>query len=170
MKIRKISEIKNFSIFKDFKWDENLNLENSQTYDFKDINIFYGRNYSGKTSLSKIIRSLEKRAVPTKYDNPDFRIELSDNSIISQNNLSIFTHPIHVYNSDFVKENLKFIHDENSDIESFSVTLGDNNREILDRIQELNDELGSSEENSKTGIYLDIFNKDKEIRDAKKRS
>lgn len=164
VKIKRISKIDNFSIFKSFDWVTSLTYQNnkgqSEVYDFKDINIFYGRNYSGKTSLSKIIRSLEKQVVPQKYDNPDFKIELSDSSIISQNNLSTFTHPIHVYNSDFVKENLKFIHDENANIKSFSVTLGGENQQILDRIQELKGELGLNEENIKSGVFLDIQNKE----------
>lgn len=128
------------------------------------INILYGRNYSGKTSLSKIIRSLEKRIIPSKYDQPEFKIKLSDGSIISQNNLTTFSYPIHVYNSDFVKENLKFIHDENANIESFSVTLGGDNQQILNRIQELKNELGSNEENTRSGFYLNIYNKNNEIK------
>ncbi|OOV80383.1 AAA family ATPase [Acinetobacter sp. ANC 5600] len=166
MKIKCISKIDNFSIFKNFDWNQNLSLGNNQTYDFKDINIFYGRNYSGKTSLSKIIRALDTKTISTKYANPNFQIEFVDKSIISQNNLTTFTHPIHVYNSDFVKENLKFIHDENANIESFSVTLGGDNQQILDRIKELNDELGLNEDSTKSGLYLDIQNKDNEVRCA----
>lgn len=161
MRIKRISEIKNFSIFKNFNWSESLS-----NYDFKDINILYGRNYSGKTSLSKIIKSLEKKALPPKYDNPNFTIQLQDDSEINQSTLSNFEHPIHVYNSDFVKENLKFIHDEDANIKSFSVTLGGDNQQILDRIQELKNELGSNEENSETGLFLDIINKTNEVKTA----
>ncbi|MBH2002090.1 MAG: AAA family ATPase [Moraxellaceae bacterium] len=169
-KITKIAKIDNFGIFKNFDWDSNLSYQHkgkTEIYDFKDINIFYGRNYSGKTSLSKIIRALEIKSISSKYENPNFKIELSDGSIISQNNLSTFTHSVHVYNSDFVKENLRFIHDENADIESFSVTLGGNNQQILECIQKLNNELGTNEENSKTGIFLEIQRKENEINNAK---
>lgn len=169
-KITKIAKIDNFGIFKNFDWNTHLSsnpAQQNQTYDFKDINIFYGRNYSGKTSLSKIIRALETKTLSPKYENPNFRIELSDSSIISQNNLSAFTHQIHVYNSDFVRENLKFIHDENADIESFSVTLGGDNQQIVDRIQGLKDELGSNEENTKSGVFLDIQNKENDVKNAK---
>lgn len=166
MKINKISEIKNFSIFRNFEWEKNLSLENNQTYDFKDINIFYGRNYSGKTSLSKIIRTLETKKLPPKYENPDFKISY-DGGEITPFTLTNFQHPIYVYNSDFVKENLKFIHNEDDNIESFSVTLGGDNQQILDRIQELKDELGSNEGNNKSGIYLDIHNKENEVKNAK---
>lgn len=169
MKIKKISEIRNFSIFKDFNWDENLSLENGQTYDFKDINIFYGRNYSGKTSLSKIIRSLEKKELPLKYDNPNFKIKLFDDTEITQSTLQNFQYPIHVYNSDFVKENLKFIHNEDENIESFSVTLGGDNQQIFARIQTLKDELGSNEENAETGLSLKIKNKKDELDKASKK-
>lgn len=163
MKIRCFTKIDNFSIFKNFDWAQNLGIGNNQTYDFKDINIFYGRNYSGKTSLSKIIRALEKKALPAKYENPIFSIKLNDDSEITQNTLSNFQHPIHVYNSDFVKENLKFIHDENANIESFSVTLGGGNQQILDRIQELRNELGSNEENAESQLHLAVKNKSLEV-------
>lgn len=168
-KITKIAKIDNFGIFKNFDWDTHLSsnpTQQNQTYDFKDINIFYGRNYSGKTSLSKIIRALETKTLSPKYENPNFRIELSDSSIISQNNLSAFTHPIHVYNSDFVKENLKFIHDENANIESFLVTLGGENQQVLDRIQQLKNELGSNIENAQTNLHLAINNKTIEVKNA----
>jgi wobble nucleotide-excising tRNase len=169
-KITKIAKIDNFGIFKNFDWNSSLSYQqksNTEIYNFKDINIFYGRNYSGKTSLSKIIRSLEKQALPSKYENPDFKIELNDESLITQSTLSNFEHPIHVYNSDFVKENLKFLHNEDESIKSFSVTLGDENQPILDRIQELKNELGKNQENAKTGIFLDIQNKAQEIKNAK---
>lgn len=170
MKIKRIAEIKNFSIFKNFNWDSNLTYQNKQgqneVYDFKDINIFYGRNYSGKTSLSKIIRALETKVLSPKYENPDFKIEIDSQSLITPTTLSIFTHPIHVYNSDFVKENLKFIHDDTQNIESFSVTLGGDNQQIINQIQSLKNELGSNQENAETGIYLSIKNKMTELQTA----
>lgn len=51
MKILKFDEI-NFGSYKNFKWDDELK-------EFEIINIFYGRNYSGKTTLSRIARSFE---------------------------------------------------------------------------------------------------------------
>src|SRR5699024_1701524 len=172
MKILSINKINNFGIFKDFDWNERLsytdNGRNNQIYNFKDINIFYGRNYSGKTSLSKIIRGLETKKISDKYDAHSFEISLEAVSIISHSNLSDFNYPIHVYNSDFVKENLKFIHDDTQDIESFSVTLGDSNQQILDKIRELQQELGSDKVDEETGIYLAIKNKKLELHDVDK--
>lgn len=171
VKLKCISKIDNFSIFKNFDWDSNLSYQNggsTKIYDFKDINIFYGRNYSGKTSLSKIIRSLETKNLSSKYENPSFEIELNDGSFITQNLLSNFQHPIYVYNSDFVKENLKFLHNEDENIESFSVTLGADNQQILNRIQELKDELGSNEENAKSQLILAIDDQKNKVGEATK--
>lgn len=160
--IRKFEKIDNFSVFQGFDWDSNLSYEfkpgQSKIYDFKDINIIYGRNYSGKTSLSKIIRCLEKKILPLNYSNPSFVIKCESNSF-NENEISTFIHPIYVYNTDFVKENLKFIHNENDHIESFSVTLGGDNQQILDRIQILKNELGSNEDNTISGLYLERKNK-----------
>lgn len=171
MKLKRISKIDNFSIFKNFDWDSNLSYQNggsTKIYDFKDINIFYGRNYSGKTSLSKIIRSLETKNLSPKYEHPSFKIELNDGSLITENLLSSFQHPIYVYNSDFVKENLKFLHNEDENIESFSVTLGGDNQQILNRIQELKDELGSNEENAKSHLHLAIDDHKNKLEEANK--
>lgn len=171
VKFKRISKIDNFSIFKSFDWDSNLSYQNggnTEIYDFKDINIFYGRNYSGKTSLSKIIRSLETKKLSPKYENPSFKIELNDGSLITQNFLSNFQHPIYVYNSDFVKENLNFLHNEDENIKSFSVTLGGNNQQILNRIQELKDELGSNEENAKSQLHLAINDQKNKVEESEK--
>ena len=157
MKIKSIAKIDNFGIFKNFDWDTHLSTnptQQNQTYDFKDINIFYGRNYSGKTSLSKIIRALETKTLSPKYENPNFRIKLYDDSEITPSNLSSFQHPIHIYNTDFIKEKLKFIHNESENIDSFTVTLVGDNQQTLDRIQELRSELGTNEENIKTGLFF----------------
>lgn len=170
-KIVKIKEIGNFSIFKNFHWDSNLSYqhkEKSEIYNFKDINIFYGRNYSGKTSLSKIIRGLETKKISSKYENPNFKVELDNEVIITQSNLITFNHPIHVYNSDFIKENLKFIHDNTQNVEAFSVTLGGDNQTILDRIRCLKNELGENEQDTETGIYLAIKKKKIENENAEK--
>lgn len=168
-KIRKFEKIENFSVFQGFDWDTNLAYEDkqgqNQIYDFKDINIFYGRNYSGKTSLSKIIQCLEKKVLPLNYSNPSFIVQCESNSF-DQSKISSFNHPIYVYNSDFVKENLRFIHNENDHIESFSVTLGAENQQIKEKINELKNQLGSQLENAESGLYLSKKTKQESIADT----
>lgn len=170
MKIKKIKKIGNFGIFRNFEWDNELSYlqdHKKETYDFKDINIFYGRNYSGKTTISKIFRALETKTISSKYENTHFEILLNDNTTIDQSNFVSFSYPIYVYNSDFLKENLKFIHDGSQDIESFSVTLGHDNQEVLEYINKLNDELGVDKPNEETKIYLSIKEKQKKLNDTK---
>ena len=58
-KIIKIADIKNLAVFKNFKWDNSVKTKDGKIDVFKDINIFYGRNYSGKTTLSRIFRAYE---------------------------------------------------------------------------------------------------------------
>ena len=166
MKILKIKKIGNFGIFRNFEWDNELFYSQDvkkEIYDFKDINIFYGRNYSGKTTLSKIFRSLETKTISSKYENPHFEILLDEKTCINQSNFDSFSYPIYVYNSDFIKENLKFIHDDSQDIESFSVTLGHDNQKVLECINKLHDELGVDKQNEETKIYLSIKEKQKEL-------
>lgn len=55
--IQKI-DITKFGIYKDYKWDSNIGKD----FYFKSVNIIYGRNYSGKTTLSRIFRTLEKKS------------------------------------------------------------------------------------------------------------
>lgn len=160
MKVVKIEHINNFGIFKNFSWDSSLPLKSdkSKTYDFKTINIFYGRNYSGKTSLSRIFRALEKREIPKNYDNPEFNIKFDNETSVSEVTLSEFSYPIHVYNSDFIKDNLQFFYDQDEDIKSFSVALGEDNKKVLEKITEITEKLGSNNEGEETGahkLYVD---------------
>ncbi|MDO8427333.1 MAG: AAA family ATPase, partial [Deltaproteobacteria bacterium] len=52
MQISKITKLKNFGVFMDFKWDQNIPL-------FRKHNLFYGWNYSGKTTISRAFRCFE---------------------------------------------------------------------------------------------------------------
>ena len=57
----KAIEINNFGSFKDFNWKKDVgDYINDVTAKFSEINIIYGRNYSGKTTLSRIINCLFK--------------------------------------------------------------------------------------------------------------
>ena len=58
--INKILEIKDFAVFKDFEWDKQVVDDQGKPLCLKDINIFFGRNYSGKTTLSRIFRAFEE--------------------------------------------------------------------------------------------------------------
>lgn len=77
---------------------------------FGRYNLIYGWNGCGKTTLSRIMRSLEKEAVDpalTKEGaNPSFQFQLLDDSTVGSNNLSSWHDKIRVFNCDFVRENI----------------------------------------------------------------
>ena len=130
----KAIEINNFGSFKDFNWKKDVgNYITDVTANFSEINIIYGRNYSGKTTLSRIINCLDKKVVHPDYINSNFEIILEDSTIIESDNL-YNTLNVKVYNSDFMKEKLKWFYDKNYGIEPFTI-LGEKNIDIQNEIE-----------------------------------
>src|SRR5690606_20750042 len=107
--ITKFKSINNLAVFQNFIWDTVIRDDGNNVVLFKPINIFYGRNYSGKTTLSRIVRALETGRISDKYDNPQFEVCISDVADITPNNLTVHGKEIRVFNEDFVKDNLRFI-------------------------------------------------------------
>jgi len=158
----KAIEINNFGCFKDFNWKKDVgNYTTDITAKFSEINIIYGRNYSGKTTLSRIINYLDKKVVHPDYINSNFEIILEDSTSIKSDNL-YNTLNVKVYNSDFMKEKLKWFYDKNYGIEPFTI-LGEKNIDVQNKIEnveknieeidkkiiEKNSEFTSSEKNFK---------------------
>ncbi|MGB0372821.1 MAG: AAA family ATPase, partial [Opitutales bacterium] len=73
--IKKISKITNMGVFQDFDWNQTLRDRGNNVAQFLETNIIYGRNYSGKTTLSRVLRSLENKSLPDKYESPEFIVE-----------------------------------------------------------------------------------------------
>ncbi|WP_029034142.1 AAA family ATPase [Salinimicrobium terrae] len=151
--IKKIKLIKNLAVFKSFDWDSNLRDKGNTVINFKPINILYGRNYSGKTTLSRILRSLEVGEISNKYENPEFLVSFEDGEDISQSNLTEHQRKIRVFNEDFIKENLKFISNPEDSVLPFAILGGNSSLET--EILDLKKELGIDEEEKETGLYLD---------------
>lgn len=150
--IRKIKLIGNLGIFKNFDWDKEIIDESGKAVDFKEINIVYGRNYSGKTTLSRIFRAMESGELSDKFEQPSFTVSFSDNTQVTQNSLTIHNKQVRVFNEDFVRDNLRFITNPDDNIESFAI-LGDDNNKIEREIEVLQAELGSKVEGQETGLY-----------------
>lgn len=55
--IKKI-DIQKFGLFSDYNWNSEVGSDPDKDV-FKKVNIIYGRNYSGKTTLSRIFRCVE---------------------------------------------------------------------------------------------------------------
>ena len=147
---KKISYIKNMGVFADFDWSRSVRDKGNNVVEFEEVNILYGRNYSGKTTLSRVFRAIEKNELPHKCEGLTFSVMDDKNVSIQQDCLNESDKIIRVFNKDFVKENLHFIIDDEHEIDSFAV-LGGENTNIEREIQHIESELGS--EDKKTGLY-----------------
>lgn len=154
--ITKFKTIKNLAVFQNFVWDSSVLDGGSNVQLFKDINVIYGRNYSGKTTLSRIVRALEKGGISDKYENPEFEVCIKDLANVTQANLTSHGKKIRVFNEDFVRDNLRFIVNPNDSINPFAILGG--NTDLQAEIDALKLELGENEEGSETGFYLELKN------------
>ena len=163
--IKKV-DIKNIGVFKDFEWNKNFVGDNGKIETLQNINILFGRNYSGKTTLSRIFRALELKCGLEKYESGSFKLELSDGNTIDEKSIANFTTSVRVFNEDFVKDNLLFIGNPEEGVTPFAV-LGEN-AQIESEIQELKGLLGSPEEENETGLYLERKNAVKDYQKVEK--
>ena len=154
--ITKFKSIKNLAVFQNYVWDSVVCDTIGNVALFKDINVIYGRNYSGKTTLSRIIRALEKGEISEKYESPEFEVSMTGIADATQGNLTAHGKKIRVFNEDFVKANLKFIGNPDESINPFAILGGNTTLEA--EIAELNNELGIVTEGSETGFYLELKN------------
>ncbi|MCQ2402639.1 MAG: AAA family ATPase [Lentisphaeria bacterium] len=167
MKVTKIHTIENLAVFKDFKWDDCVKDKDGRIQTFQDINIIYGRNYSGKTTLSRIFRAFETGKISDKYVNPKFQLKIKDGEDIDQTQIANKQN-FRVFNSDFIDENLSFLRDSDSgNIQPFAI-LGDGNTTLASEIESLQNELGKNTEEEKTGLYKALGEKEKAYKDADK--
>jgi len=138
-------DVAKFGLFCDYKWIQNIG--NSPLDIFQRVNIIYGRNYSGKTTLSRIFRCIEEQKLHPNYLDAQFSITETNGNPITQSKYDCDGN-IRVYNTDFVKENLGWLHDDvNGDIKPFTL-LGSGNIEAEKRIKAIDAELGSIEKTS----------------------
>lgn len=153
--INKILSIRNLAVFNNFEWDRSVLDMEGRPIQFEKMNILYGRNYSGKTTLSRIFRALETGEISDKYENPSFVVSFDDGTAVNQNQISACNSKIRVFNKDFVRDNLKFISNPDDTIEPFAI-LGDDNNILEQKIAALKSEIGSNEEGKETGLYAEL--------------
>ena len=138
--IEKIKSIQKIAVFNDFDWDNSVKDKNGNVLTFKKINVLYGRNYSGKTTLSRIIRALETGKISDKYDSGKSFSVIVDGSPVKQDNPTNHSKTIRVFNEDFVRDNLSFPYNDDGNISSFAV-LGEDNNTIQTQIDNSKGEL-----------------------------
>jgi wobble nucleotide-excising tRNase len=163
--IKKIDLIKNMAVFQDFRWASSVRDGGNNIAEFKKINIIYGRNYSGKTTLSRIFRALETGSISDKYNSPEFQLSFDGGSNVTENSLISHGKVVRVFNEDFVKDNLRFIVDDEQTINSFAV-LGEDNTKLEEEIEKHEFELGSDEDRS--GLLGDLLSAEDKFKEARK--
>ena len=135
LEIKRI-DIKDFGCYKDYKQhSQSAGIGN----DFNDgrINIFYGRNYSGKSTYSKIFQSIELKQLPEKYGDIDFEIKLANQTFIKSNEIAAHKLPIDckVFNQRFIDDNI-YLHNDNK-LNSFQISIGSDTNETLKKIEDI---------------------------------
>lgn len=152
-------DIGSFGSFTDLTWRKSLKDAGNTVQNFKRLNILYGRNYSGKTTLSRIFRALETGRIPLNYMGSTFTVR-GDKGDVTQTGLVGHGYDVRVYNRDFVSENLSFlVNQTNGEIKTFAI-VGEKNKEIEDAIAAIQVKLGSVE--SKAGLRHELEAKKKE--------
>ena len=158
--------IQSFGSFQAFNWAQSVRT-NGTVIDLKRLNILYGRNYSGKTTLSRVLRSFERAELPANYHNPRFEIA-QDNQTHSQADIANHGLDIRVYNRDFVDEYLSFLKDSvGGDIKTFAI-IGSDNKRIETQIQEKETRLGNVDE--KSGLRFELDRESRDYRTKQQRA
>ncbi|WP_296278302.1 AAA family ATPase [Pseudoxanthomonas sp.] len=96
--IRKFSKISGIGVFSAYEWPENLE-------EFSARNVIYGWNYSGKTTLSRIARSLSSGNTSALPAGGRFEI-LMDGASLSSGSISSPDANVRVFNADSVEASL----------------------------------------------------------------
>lgn len=98
--LTKISKIKGLGVYDDYSPPRDLRA-------FGTRNIFYGWNYSGKTTLSRIFSLLEHKVPNPELSDFNFTIESTDGPITDKN-YQLSKQEVRVFNADFIANNLNF--------------------------------------------------------------
>jgi len=139
--IKRIKTIKNFGIFKDFSWHKGID-------DFKKINLIYGWNYSGKTTMARIFRSFEVKSLPSGFEDSKFVLVDENGTEINHNDLSSHNYHFRVFNIDFIKENLYWDIQEANPI----FVLGEKDIDLEKQLKRLNEEIEQLKNNKEGKI------------------
>lgn len=99
MKISQISKMKNCRTFWDFVWPAGLLA-------FQDYNLIYGWNGTGKTTISDVLRAIERKQ--TSFEG-EFTVQTDTNAIKSDGLAEGWAEqipPLRVFNRNYIEENI----------------------------------------------------------------
>ncbi len=104
--IKNIESLSDFGIFQNSEWND--------LPDFKRFNLIYGWNRCGKTTLSRVFSSCEKKSTYHTDTfkqfpvNGEFEITLYDTTLIKSKEIAKSSLAIRVFNQDFIDSNVSF--------------------------------------------------------------
>lgn len=99
--ISKINYLKDFGSYRQFQWGEIAT--------FAKLNLIYGWNYSGKTTLSRLFQIVTEPDLLARWPGSQFEVELQDGTKLNQ--ASLQNPPqLKVFNRDFVERNFEQEH------------------------------------------------------------
>jgi wobble nucleotide-excising tRNase len=123
--LKKISKLKHFGVFKDFNW--------AKIPEFKQKNLIYGWNYSGKTSLSRFCSMLNSSTGNEFYKNLEFLVEYAMYGQLftkNEKDVGISGLRIKVFNTDYIRN--VFTWDKpDSDIDPITFYLGEPSESLV---------------------------------------
>ncbi|VEB40775.1 Uncharacterized protein conserved in bacteria [Chromobacterium violaceum] len=98
--LKSIPRIKGLGVFADY-------AQPAGTAEFGVKNLIYGWNYSGKTTLSRLVGILESKTISPEFQQCSFTIA-TDTGNVTEANFTSTSHIVRVFNSDFIADNLNF--------------------------------------------------------------
>lgn len=147
--IKKINTLKKFGVFQNFTWNT--------LPEFNEKNIFYGWNYSGKTTISRLFSSLKNKELNKSYLEAEFEIILNNSSKITQHNIGENSLNLLIFNSDYIRENLKW--DLNDKFNGITFDVGETIG-LREKIEKYEDQIlkvnGSEEIISKKSPFISL--------------
>ena len=158
--------ITKFGLYSRFRWLQKMKP-------FSRVNIIYGRNYSGKTTLSRIFDcvaqgQLHKDYAEAKFEFNDFDNQKKAIPQVNQANLADYKDAlVRVYNSDYVSRNLSWLRNEDEGTIRPFALIGSENVEAQREILSIEKELIGYKEQK--GLLNELHNKEWE-RDSKRMS
>lgn len=128
VKLKKISKIKHLGVWADYSWGNNIQNDTILP-DFKQFNVVYGWNGTGKTTLSRLLTTLNTGGHP-EFARLEYTVQDSANNNYHQG--VTFGTPVRVFNTDWIEENVDFDEQKSKNI---TVILGEENKEAVTQIK-----------------------------------
>jgi len=151
MMITKILIINDLGVFDDFNWNRDSTLQ-----DFKEKNIIYGWNYSGKTMFSRIFSSLRDKSLHTDFTSANFKLKTDDGYEFDSTDICQNPFKVKVFNKEYIESKLTW--DSNTKLgEPIAFDVGENvaTRNEIIRLQEKIDKANERKKNHQ--LKIDIF-------------